>query len=237
MKLLLVDDERISRQELKTLLLENDPFLDILEADSCASALGLLKQHPFDGAFLDVELGDGKGIDLAMQAIALQPAISIVFATAYDRFALDAFKAKALDYVLKPFSPGDVGRAYRRLANVDQPSVPDRCSLERLTVWADDKAVVLSYPEICYITALNKQTKLVTKNQTYTIKQSLDQLESRLAGCGFLRIQRSYIVNLNRVSEIIPWFNHDYALRLQGVDDVIPISRQKLSNLREYFDF
>lgn len=237
MKLLVVDDERISRQELKTLLLENDPFLDISEADSCASALDLFKQQAFDGAFLDVELGDGKGIDLAMQAIALQPAINIVFATAYDRFALDAFKAKALDYVLKPFSPGDVGRAFRRLAKLDRPQVLDRCSLERLTVWADDKAVVLSYPEICYIMALNKQTKLVTKNQSYTIKQSLDQLEARLTGCGFLRVQRSYIVNLNRVSEIIPWFNHDYALKLQGVDEVIPISRQKLPSLRDYFDF
>jgi len=237
MKLLLVDDERIARQELKTLLLENDPFLEIVEADSCASALAVLKQQPFNGAFLDVELGDGKGIDLAMQAIALQPSINIVFATAYDRFALDAFKAKALDYVLKPFSPGDVGRAFRRLASVDRPQAADRCSLERLTVWADEKAVVLSYPEICYITSLNKQTRLVTKSQAYTVKQSLDQLEARLAGCGFLRIQRSYIVNLNRVSEIIPWFNHDYALRLQGVDDVIPISRQKLPNVREYFDF
>lgn len=237
MKLLLVDDERISRQELKTLLLENDPFLDIWEADSCSSALVLLKQQTFDGAFLDVELGDGKGIDLAMQAIAVQPAINLVFATAYDRFALDAFKAKALDYVLKPFSPGDVGRAFRRLAKLDRPNIPDRCSLERLTVWADDKAVVLSYPEICFIMALNKQTKLVTKNQTYTLKQPLDQLEARLAGCGFLRVQRSYIVNLNRVSEIIPWFNHDYALKLQGADEVIPISRQKLPTLREYFDF
>lgn len=237
MKLLLVDDERIARQELKTLLLENDPFLEIVEADSCSSALTVLKQQPFNGAFLDVELGDGKGIDLAMQAIALQPSINIVFATAYDRFALDAFKAKALDYVLKPFNPGDVGRAFRRLVSVDRPQGADRCSLERLTVWADEKAVVLSYPEICYITSLNKQTRLVTKSQTYTVKQSLDQLEARLAGCGFLRIQRSYIVNLNRVSEIIPWFNHDYALRLQGVDDVIPISRQKLPNVREYFDF
>ncbi len=237
MKLLIVDDERISRNELKHQLLELNSSNTIFEADSCENALTLLKTISFSGAFFDIELLDGKGTDLAQQALVLQPDLNFVFSTAYDQFALEAFKLNALDYILKPFNPIDIQRAYNRLVKRERLIAPAACATEKITVWSNEKAHVLSYSDIIYITSSNKQILLVTKNQTYSIKQSLDQLEQRLASCGFSRVQRSFIVNLNRVTEILPWFNNAYALKLQGLDTIIPISRQKTQILRDYFDF
>jgi len=237
-KILLVDDERISRTELKHLLLELNPSITVFEADSCENALVLLKTIDFTGAFFDIELLDGKGTDLAQQALLIQPDLNFVFSTAYDQFALTAFKLNALDYILKPFNPVEIQRAYLRLAKREKLSVPAAaCAKEKITVWVDEKAHVLSYSEIIYITSSNRQILLVTKGHTYSIKQSLDQLELRLSSCGFSRVQRSFIVNLNKVTEILPWFNNAYALKLQDVDTIIPISRQKTQILRDYFDF
>lgn len=237
MKLLLVDDERISRNELKHLLLELNPSITIFEADSYENALTLLKSISFSGAFFDIELLDGKGTDLAQQALIHQPDLNFVFSTAYDQFALEAFKLNALDYVLKPFNPIDIQRAYQRLVKREELIAPASCATEKLTVWSEEKAYVLSYSDIIYITSSNKKILLIAKNQTYSIKQSLDQLEERLTTCGFSRVQRSFIVNLNRVTEILPWFNNAYALKLQGLETIIPISRQKIQMLRDYFDF
>ncbi len=237
MKILLVDDERNSRNELKHLLLELNATMTVFEADSCENALTLLKTIPFSAAFFDIELLDGKGTDLAQQALNLQPDLNFVFSTAYDKFALEAFKLNALDYVLKPFNPVDIQRAYNRLTKREKLVTPALCANEKITVWSDEKAHVLSYSDIIYITSSNKQILLVTKNHTFSIKQSLDQLEQRLASCGFSRVQRSFIVNLNRVTEILPWFNNAYALKLQGLDTIIPISRLKTQMLRDYFDF
>jgi two-component system, LytTR family, response regulator LytT len=238
MKILLVDDERTSRVELKHLLLELNDSMTIVEADSCENALSLLKAFPFTGAFFDIELLDGKGTDLARQALLLQPDLNFVFSTAYDQFALSAFELNALDYILKPFNPKDIQRAYDRLLKRERIESPAKvCAVERITVWSDDKAYVIGYNDIIYITSLNKKILLVTKNKTYTINQSLELLDQRLSSCGFTRVQRSFIINLNKVTEILPWFNNAYALKLQDIDTVIPISRQKTQVLRDYFEF
>lgn len=238
MKILLVDDERTSRAELIHLLLELNPTLTLYEADSYEKALSLLNTIPFTGAFFDIELLDGKGTDLAKQAILLQPDLNFVFSTAYDQFALTAFKLNALDYILKPFNPVDIQRAYHRLLKHDKIITQTRVgALEKITVWSDDKAYVIEYNDIIYITSLNKKILLFTKNKSYTLRQSLEFLEQRLEPCGFNRVQRSFIVNLNKVTEIVPWFNNAYALKLIDMDTIIPISRQRTQVLRDYFDF
>jgi two-component system, LytTR family, response regulator LytT len=128
MRILIVDDERIARSELKFLLKEAQSDIQILEADSVESALGLLNNVSIDGAFLDMQLPDGTGLDIGNHIVEkMDGCIPIVFSTAYEHYAVDAFSVSAIDYVMKPFRKVDVLRALSRMSK-KQPldAVADR---------------------------------------------------------------------------------------------------------------
>lgn len=239
MRILIVDDERIARSELKFLLKEAQNDIQILEADSVESAIGLLENVSIDGAFLDVQLPDGVGLDIGKYILEkMEGCVPIVFSTAYEHYAVDAFSVSAIDYVMKPFHKVDVLRALSRMIK-KQPINPLAMGPnEKLTVSSHDKVIVLNIPDICYITPIERHSVVYTKRGEYTTHQSLDILEERLKNYGFMRVQRSYIVNLNMVNEIVPWFNNTVGIKLTGFSNqVIPVSRQKVSQLKSIFEF
>ena len=239
MRILIVDDERIARSELKFLLKEAQNDIQILEADSVESALGLLNNVSIDGAFLDMQLPDGTGLDIGNHIVdKMDGCIPIVFSTAYEHYAVDAFSVSAIDYVMKPFRKVDVLRAFSRMTK-KQPMTPLAIGPnEKLTVSSHDKVIVLNIPDICYITPVERHSVVFTKRGEFTTHQSLDMLEERLKNYGFMRVQRSYIVNLNMINEIVPWFNNTVGIKLTGFSNqVIPVSRQKVSQLKSIFEF
>ena len=239
MKLLIVDDERIARSELKFLIKELNQSVQILEADSVESALSILREIELDGAFIDMQLPDGIGMEIA-QAVMSRPngAFPIVFATAFERYSLDAFSVEAVDYVMKPFRSEDIARAMQRMSRIKPKNEILSCPTDKISVNTHEKVVVLNLQEIAYITALERHSVVHTLKAEYTTHLSLDRLEERLMNCGFMRVQRSYIVNLNMVNEFIPWFNNGYGLKLMGFNQkVIPISRNKVGLLKEIFEF
>jgi len=238
MKLLIVDDERIARSELKFLIKEVDPEAIVLEAESSESALEIVCNMDLDGAFLDVQLIESSGVELAEKIHAIKPELPIVFATAYDKYAIDAFAVNALDYILKPFRGEDIARALGRFVLPAHKITVPTCPADKISVWLKEKAVVVNISDIYYLKSSERQTLLVTKHGELFTNQSLDTMERRLCACGFLRVQRGYIINLNHVSEIVPWFNNTYAIKLaNNTADVIPVSRQKIAILREVFEF
>ena len=239
MKLLIVDDERIARSELKFLIKELNQSVQILEADSVESALSILREIDLDGAFIDMQLPDGIGMEIA-HAVMSRPngAFPIVFATAFERYALDAFSVEAVDYVMKPFRSEDIARAMQRMCRIKPKNEILSCPTDKISVNTHEKVVVLNLQEIAYITALERHSVVHTLKAEYTTHLSLDRLEERLMNCGFMRVQRSYIVNLNMVNEFIPWFNNGYGLKSMGFNQkVIPISRNKVGLLKEIFEF
>lgn len=238
MKLLIVDDERISRSELKFLIKEEYSNIEILEADSVESALGIIKNIELDGVFLDMQLPDGIGMDIGRFIDDGNLKMPIVFATAFDQYAVDAFSVSAVDYIVKPFRKEEVYRALNRMMKIQTKVNVPMCPADKLTVSTHDKVVVLNIQEITYITALDKHSVVHTTRGEYTTHLSLDKLEERLQNCGFMRVQRSYIVNLNMVNEFVPWFNNTYGMKLIGFNHkVIPISRNKVSQLKSIFEF
>lgn len=238
MKFLIVDDERIARSELKYCIKEVDPNYAVFEADNVDSALEMVSNMELDGAFLDVQLTESSGVELAEKIRLIKPDLPIVFATAYDKYAIDAFAVNAVDYVLKPFRSDDISRAIQRITRNTVKTPVQTCPSDKLSVWMGEKAVVINVNDIYYLTSNERQTLLVTKKGELSTNQSLDTMEKRLMTCGFMRVQRGYIVNLNHVAEIVPWFNNTYGIKLSSnVGDVIPVSRQKISLLREVFDF
>lgn len=239
MKLLIVDDERISRSELKFLIKEENVNIEILEADSVESALSIIKNIELDGAFLDMQLPDGIGMDIGRFIDeGKHNKIPFVFATAFERYAVDAFSISAVDYVMKPFRKEEVIRALNRMIKLPSKVNVPMCYTDKLTVSTHDKVVVLNIQEITYITAFDKHSVVHTLKGEFTTHLSLDKLEERLKICGFMRVQRSYIVNLNMVNEFVPWFNNTYGMKLIGFNHkVIPISRNKVSELKSIFEF
>lgn len=239
MKLLIVDDERIARSELKFLVKEINPQIQILEADSVESALVIINEVNLEGAFIDMQLPDGIGMEIA-QAITQRAKgpFPIAFATAYERYALDAFSVEAVDYIMKPFRQEDIARALQRMCRIKPKTELMSCPTDKISVNTHEKVVVLNLQEIAYITALERHTVVHTQKSEYTTHLSLDRLEERLKNCGFMRVQRSYIINLNMVNEFLPWFNNGYGLKLIGFNQkVIPISRNKVVLLKEIFEF
>lgn len=239
MKLLIVDDERLSRSELKFLIREEINDVTFVEADSVESAIALLENVSVDGAFLDIELPDGDGLQIGRYLLEKQDGlVPVAYATAYDQYAIDAFSVSAVDYVMKPFRKEDVVRALNKMVRRQNLSVANVCSSEKLTVSTHDKVVVLNIPEIVYIAPRDRHSVVFTKKGEFTTHQSLDQLEERLKECGFMRVQRSYIVNLNSITEIVPWFNNTYGVKMAGfASHVIPVSRQKVGQLKKIFGF
>ena len=239
MKLIIVDDERIARSELKFLIKEEDPKIEYFEADSVESAISILKNIELDGAFIDMQLPDGMGIEIGRYIDEnSNTKIPIVFATAFDQYALDAFSVSAIDYIVKPFRKEEICRALNRMNRIQPKVNVPMCPSDKLTVSTHEKVVVLNIQEIAFITALDKHTIVYTLKGEYTTHLSLDRLEERLINCGFMRVQRSYIVNLNMINEFVPWFNNTYGMKLMGFGSkVIPISRNKVAQLKSLFEF
>ncbi len=243
MRIAIVDDERASRSELKYCISEFLSEATISEADSGEGALELFAQQTFDVAFLDINLGDMDGMTLAERLRQKQPQLAVVFSTAYSEYAAKAFELEAADYILKPFSQQRVRMALRKVIT----SAPEKRAtvsakpqeaLKRIPIASDKKIILLDIPDILYIEKENRICKLCCKSGVYQTTQTLDQLEKQLAGQAFLRIHKSFIVNLNCISEIQPSFNSSYTVHLHLPSNAsLPVSRLYIRALKEALNF
>lgn len=224
MQVLIVDDEPLAREELQYLLTQNQQVTQIFEADSIESAMQQLMGHQIDLVFLDIQLGDENGFTLAKQlkAIAAQP--RIIFATAYDQYALDAFNANALDYILKPFEQARVDEAVQKGLQNRPVAVPQQTYNPRLAVTIDDKTQVINKADIITVSVDQGVLTLRTASGDYQSRQTLSHLRQQLDPQKFMQVHRSYLVNLDQVDQTEPSFNHTYQLTMRN-GDKIPVGR------------
>jgi two-component system response regulator LytT len=236
MRIAVIDDERPSRSELAHLIAEEMPEAELREADSGRHAVELAAAEPFDAFFVDVQLGDMDGTTLALMLKKLQPGARIVFATAFDHYAVQAFELEAADYLLKPFDPRRVAQALARIAApAPAPAAPAAgTEMRRISVPCEKRVVVLPVAEIGYIETDSRSCVVHTANGSYTTALPLHYFEEKLASSRFFRIHKSYLVNLEHISELTPWFQGLYSVRLRGCEGVdLPVSRKQLKPLRE----
>jgi two-component system LytT family response regulator len=194
-----VDDEPLARRNI-TVLLRHDPDIgSIAECSSGAEAIEEIRRTKPDLVFLDVQMPEFDGFDvLEMLGNLLAP--TVVFVTAHDEYALRAFDAGALDYLLKPFNDARFRRALNRakdkLAHYAERGSPP---VERLVVRNLGQVLFLSVSEIDWIEAANYYACLHVGNETHLMRRALSDLESDLDAANFCRIHRSIIVNLDRI--------------------------------------
>ena len=196
---LVVDDETLARRNL-TVLLHRDP--DIGSVTECASgheAIEVFRKSRPDLVFLDVQMPECGGFDvLELLGSDLPP--TVIFVTAYDEYALRAFEAGALDYLLKPFDDRRFGRALSRAKEKLAHYLPAQPrAAERLVVRSHGQVLFLSVAEIDWIEAAGYYACLHVGNDTHVLRRSLAELEQDLGDEKFIRIHRSIVVNLDRI--------------------------------------
>ncbi|GIN89668.1 DNA-binding response regulator [Siminovitchia terrae] len=233
-KAIIVDDELYSRDELKHLLSSFKSIQIVGEAESGESAVIKALQLQPDVVFLDVEMPKMNGMEAAKALRNLKKAPLVVFATAYPQFAAEAFRFDAVDYLLKPYDEDQFQETIERIEKkfVFAKSIDQGKHTGKLAVEVYGEIIYLEPKEILYLFRDKKLTRIIAKNGEYVLKTSLKDLESRLKPYSFFRIHKSYLVNLEYVSRLTPWFNGAYQLELEGRKEMLSVSRNYVKALR-----
>lgn len=238
MDVLLVDDEALARNELKYLLNQCEGVSSITEAGTVQEALEFLLTESIDLAFLDIQLTDESGLDLADKLKNMTHPPEFIFATAYDEYAIEAFEKNAEDYILKPFELERVQEAVRRVRerfnkeNIVEKQEAQSLTRKKVPIWDQDRMIMVNMEEILALEASKGVTKIYTKMKTYQTQTSLTYWQEKLDKQMFMRVHRSFVVKIDEIQEIQPWFNHTYQLTITG-DLKIPVSRSYLKSFRE----
>lgn len=231
---LIVDDELYSRVELRHLL-EQNSFIEVIgEADSGESAILKAIELQPDVVFLDIEMPKMNGMEAAKWLRELRKVPVLVFATAYPNFAAEAFRYEALDYLLKPYDDRQLQDTVQRLSRQfgHVALTEDQKRTCKLAVEVAGDIVYLEPKDIIYIVHGEKTSIIVTTQARYTTKIPLKVLESRLSSYAFFRIHKSYLVNIEYVKRLTPWFNGAYSLEVEGVKEHLSVSRNYVKALR-----
>ena len=229
---IIVDDEAPARSELRFLLDEVGGVEVTAEAANVREAIEKLKEYPCDVMFMDVNMPEATGLQLAeaLQHLKFPPAV--VFVTAYSEHALDAFKVSAIDYLVKPVETERLAQAIARVREQVAPHLQAHKS-ERIPVEKGGKKILIGIDKIRFVMARDDYAYLQTDTDRYFSTVSLAQLEKGLDGHGFFRVHRGYLVNLSMVEEIESVSGGTLLLTLNGVEEKIPVSRRRVSSLKK----
>jgi two-component system response regulator LytT len=263
LKAVLVDDEQLARDELGFLLGQVGGVTVIGQADNGVEALTTIDRLQPDIVFLDIQMPGLTGFEVARRLLEAHAASHIIFVTAYDQYAIEAFEVNAVDYILKPVDPARLDVAVKRARRlVAFERSPDRGAEasgaaavtaaqleqivervaerrnrgERLAIRVGERFLLVQAEEIiCASLADDVITIVAGKHVGTSNYRTLDELHERLDQSTFWRVHRSHLVNINKVKENVPWFNRNYILRMKDEKATeIPVSRTQTRRLRDY---
>ncbi|MDR3348484.1 MAG: LytTR family DNA-binding domain-containing protein [Acidaminococcales bacterium] len=247
LKVLIVDDEFPSRQELRCILEDICNVEVIGECLNGEQALRFLDGKAVDAVFLDIEMPVLDGLGAAEKLAEKQKQVKIVFTTGFSEFAVKAFELAADDYVLKPYTRERLELTVSRLTkgmpapekngakNISGNMRLNGLQPAKLAVWDKDRLILLD-PEndILFFKSENRKTLVCSKKGVIEVQLPLKAIEERFQERGFLQVHKSYIVNFSMIKEIVPWFNDTYVLKLKDYNSgEIPVSRHFLPRFRE----
>jgi len=254
LRAVVVDDEQLARDELCFLLQQIAGVEVVAQAGNGVEALRVIEEYQPDLVMLDVQMPGLTGFEVARRVVQAELDSQIVFVTAFDQYALDAFEVNAVDYLLKPVEAERlataVERARKRVAS-EKPSdkragedlerliqmLADRQGRrEQLAIKVEDRFLLIHTDEVVHASLEDEQIRVVTNSLSGTSNyRTLDELQTRLDPAIFWRVHRSHLVNINKIKEIVPWFSRNYILRMKDTKGTeIPVSRSQTRRLREY---
>src|SRR5919107_3533852 len=244
---IIIDDERLARNELKKLLQEFGEIEVIDEAANVQEGIEKIEKHNPDLIFLDIQMPGKTGFDLLEE---LDRAPKVIFTTAYDEFALKAFEVNAFDYLLKPVEPKRLSDAIQKVKQDESASAPQsngnvNGSITREALLTEDDQVFVKDGERCWFVKLN-EIRLFESVGNYAkvffgpnkplILKSLNSLEERLDDKVFFRANRKHIINMRWIEKIEPYFNGGLLVELKG-GEKIEVSRRQTVKFKEMMSF
>ena len=230
----IIEDEFPAREELKYFISKHKGILLEKEFDNPVDALKYLQENRVDIAFLDINMPELDGMSLGKILMKLNPELKIVFITAYRDYAAEAFEIKAFDYLLKPYSEKRIMEVLNNLTSIREGTISKEIEkINKVTVFSNEKMVVLSLDEIYYIEVSDKESSVYTKDNIYTSKLKISKWEEILPKNKFYRTHRAYIVNLDKIKEVEPWFNSTFVLKIQDLKFKVPVSRNNIKEFKE----
>jgi two-component system, LytTR family, response regulator len=229
MKALIVDDERLARAELRRLLAAHPEIEIVGEAQNGEEALALIAKLAPALLFLDIQMPGVGGFDLLER---LDDMPQVIFTTAYDRYAIQAFEVNALDYLLKPIAPARLAAALAKVRTPADPARPDSRRLERVFVRDGDRCWIVSLPDIFLLESEGNYTRVCFGAERPLIRRSLNVMEEQLDPAVFFRANRHQIVNLKWIDKVDLAIAGGLTVTLRGGRS-IEMSRRQSIRLRE----
>jgi two-component system response regulator LytT len=253
LRTVVVDDEPHAREELCFLLGQMPGVLIVGQAGDGIEALAVITQHEPDMVLLDVQMPGLTGFEVARRLVDAETESRLVFVTAFDRHAVEAFEVNAVDYLLKPVEAERLATAVDRVRKRvhsergGQP-VPDNLDRvlqllserqnrrEQLAVKVGERFLLIQAEEVVHASVEDDVITVVTNSLSGTSNyRTLDELQARLDPEVFWRVHRSHLVNINKIREVVPWFSRNYLLKMKDAKgSEIPVSRSQTRRLREY---
>ena len=240
MKALIIDDERLARKELATLLEKHDQIEIVGEAANADEAEALIAEKHPDLLFLDINMPGRTGFEL-LEALDNTP--HVIFVTAYDEHALKAFQVNALDYLLKPIDPERLDAALNKLATASalEPGMPQREILresDQIFLKDGEKCWFVTLKDVRYFESEGNYVRVRFDDQKPLVLRSLNKLEEKLDPLVFFRANRKHIINLRWVESIEPWFSGGLMVKLKhkgkdGQPETIEVSRRQAARFKE----
>ncbi|MCF7934425.1 MAG: LytTR family DNA-binding domain-containing protein [Spirochaetia bacterium] len=252
LRILIADDEAPARREIRRLLQNEQDMLIIHESDNGIDAYEqALMQRP-DIVFLDMQMPGMTGIEVAQGFLTHEYVPLIVFITAYDSYAVEAFDLHAVDYLLKPMHEQRFHRMLTRIrerlaAQAGQQLDTSRLqellqqlhtdsgspSAKRISVFKGEKIIPLKIQDILFAEAKGRSCMIYTADAEYRSSYLMYELQQILTMPMFYHSHRSYLINLDRIASIEIWFNNTYRVMMEGRDEHIPVSRGNTAEFRE----
>jgi two-component system, LytTR family, response regulator LytT len=245
LKVFIIDDEAPARRELRFFLEQHGEVEIVGEASNGTAAFKGIRESKPDLVFLDIQMPGMSGIELAMFLCELPEKPMLVFATAYDGYAIQAFEVDAIDYLCKPFTAErlakSVAKATRILladpAHSKQVSPLQREFCRKIPLYRGESIIPTSPDRIVLFHSEEGEVLVNSLDGKFRTKFTLNDLELKLSSSGFIRPHRSFLININHVREVIPWFNGSYKLIMNDRNSTeVPVSRYNVKDLKKHFD-
>jgi two-component system response regulator LytT len=256
LSVIIVDDEQLARDEL-SYLLRDVADLDVIgQGKNGLEALTLIKETSPDLVFLDVQMPGLDGFGVIKKLLEKKiPLPAIVFTTAFDQYAVKAFEVNALDYLLKPYDRKRIVQAVEKARKAREPEAAaingndakldsllrlleqQKTQTNKILLKANNRLFLVDQKEICFASIEDGVITVVAQNmEGQSNCRTLEELMSSLDANLFWRAHRSFLVNINRIKEVVPWFKSSYQIRMDDRKQTeIPVSRAQTRRLRELF--
>ena len=263
MKILITDDEAPARGELTYILEQLAPESILFEAKNGLEAVSFLEENEVDVAFLDINMPGMDGLTAGAAIMEMADPPLLVFATAYSDHAIEAFEMAALDYVVKPFDEKRLAKTVKRIQQtllkqekVDEQQDAIRAVLSQMIgqdvgqrspnkalskLWGEREngnRLLVDFGDILFVEAEQKKVFMaVNQGEKLQIRHTLKDLQERLPADKFVRVHKGYLINLDHMVEVVPWFSGGYLIKMGASEIEIPMSRRYAAKLKELTDW